>query len=350
MDIREDLKSGTGTRFCREAAESAAVVARQEAILGPALRGLAARLRSNPPQVVVTCARGSSAHAATFFKHLVETRLGIPVCEAAPGITSVYGRALRLHGQFFLAVSQSGGSDDLIENARMAKQAGACTACLVNDLASPLAAACDVVLPMAAGPEIGVAATKTFVASVTGLLRLVAFWKDDTALAAALGELPRRLAKASPLGWSESLGQFREASNAIVLGRGPTLAIAREAALKLKEVTRLHAEAFSGAEFMHGPIALANRGSLVLLFVPSDTAGSGLLQRATALRALGANTLIAAPQDTRQGQALGLSTGRAETDAVYLIQRFYRTLPHIAAWRGADPDCPPHLEKVTRTF
>lgn len=349
MDIREDLKSGTGTRFCREAAESAAVVARQEAILGPALRGLAARLRSNPPQVVVTCARGSSAHAATFFKHLVETRLGIPVCEAAPGITSVYGRALRLHGQFFLAVSQSGGSDDLIENARMAKQAGACTACLVNDLASPLAAACDVVLPMAAGPEIGVAATKTFVASVTGLLRLVAFWKDDTALAAALGELPRRLAKASPLGWSESLGQFREASNAIVLGRGPTLAIAREAALKLKEVTRLHAEAFSGAEFLHGPVALAAARYPIVMFMPNDQAAPGMRQLAADLRRKGAALLTAEPGDAAPGRLPALPARHPETDAVCLVQSFYAMLIRLADRLGLDVDRPRHLQKVTRT-
>src|SRR5579872_5017972 len=146
----------------------AAVAAQQRQIAAP-LTELAARLRRRPPGLVMTCARGSSAHAATFAKHLIERHLGIPVAAMAPNIASVYRQRLKLDGQLFLAISQSGRSDDLLAAAAMARAAGALTAALVNDAGSPLAEGCDIVLPMAAGPESSVAATKTFTASLAAL-------------------------------------------------------------------------------------------------------------------------------------------------------------------------------------
>src|SRR5215216_6275930 len=128
-------------------------VRRQAEALAAPMAELAGRLRRNAPRLVVTCARGSSAHAATFGKHLIERHLGIPVAAAAPNITTIYSRRLELRDQLFLAISQSGRSDDLVECAMMAKAAGARTAAIVNDTGSALAAACDIVLPMAAGPE-----------------------------------------------------------------------------------------------------------------------------------------------------------------------------------------------------
>src|SRR5262249_60168892 len=152
--------------------------------------------RGRTADVVVTCAGGSSAHAATFGKHLIEHRLGIPCAAAAPNIASVYRRRLHLKDQLFLAISQSGRSDDLVESAVSARAADAVTVGLVNDTESPLAAACGFGLPMAAGPERSRAATKTFVPALAALLRLTADWSADGALKAALGRLPDRLAAA----------------------------------------------------------------------------------------------------------------------------------------------------------
>src|SRR4051794_9906183 len=166
------------TRMADELREAPRAVMDQASALAVPLSDLVTRLKSRPPQFVVTCARGSSAHAATFGKHLIERHLGVPVAAMAPNIATVYRRRLRLSGQLFLAISQSGRSDDLVESATMAKAAGALTAALVNVTDSPLAAACDIVLPMEAGPERSVAATKTFIASLAALLRLVALWID----------------------------------------------------------------------------------------------------------------------------------------------------------------------------
>src|SRR3954449_12035102 len=204
------------TRMADELRESPRAVMDQASALAVPLSGLVTRLKSRPPQFVVTCARGSSAHAATFGKHLIERHLGIPVAAMAPNIATVYRQPLRLSGQLFLAISQSGRSDDLVESATMAKAAGALTAALVNLTDSPLAAACDIVLPMEAGPERSVAATKTFIASLAALLRLVALWSDDDpALPAVLERLPDRLAEEAVLDWGAAASAFALAPSLI---------------------------------------------------------------------------------------------------------------------------------------
>src|SRR5262249_31850245 len=157
--------------------------------------------------------------------------LGIVCAPAAPVIASVYHKELRLKDQLFLAISQSGRSDDLVESARLAKASGAVTAAMVNDTESPLAEMSDIVLPIGAGAEHSLAATKTFVASLAALLRLPAAWTGEAAFTTALEHLPDRLAAASDLDWSPALDTLADATSLITLGRGPTLAIAREAAL-----------------------------------------------------------------------------------------------------------------------
>src|SRR5712691_12375280 len=191
--------------MAQELLEAPQALSRQKRELAAPLAELAACLVRRPPRLVITCARGSSAHAARFAKHLIELYLGIPVAAAAPNIASVYHRKLRLKDQLFLAISQSGKSEDLVESTAMARAAGALTAALVNTKESPLAAACDIVLPIGAGPERSVAATKSFVASLAALLRLTALWAEDGPLLTAVERLPERIAAAGELDWSPAL-------------------------------------------------------------------------------------------------------------------------------------------------
>jgi glucosamine--fructose-6-phosphate aminotransferase (isomerizing) len=343
-----DLRQIEST-MAREIAEAPAAVARQEASLARPLAELVARLGRRPPQVAVTCARGTSAHAATFAKHLVERHLGIPVAEAAPNVASVYGRRLALDGQLFLAISQSGRSDDLIEMALSARAAGALAAAIVNDDESPLARACDIVLPMAAGPELSVAASKTFVATLSVLLHLTAAWTADRALAAAVARLPERLSASASLDWSEAEAALAGAVSLAAIGRGPTLPIAREASLKLKETCHLHAEAFSGAEFLHGPVALVSTHYPVLMFMPTDEAAPGMARLAAELGAKGTALLATQAGAAGSGRLPALAPDHAATDAVCLIQSFYAMLIGLALRLGVDVDRPRHLQKVTRT-
>jgi glucosamine--fructose-6-phosphate aminotransferase (isomerizing) len=331
-----------------ESREAPEVVRRQEEALSRPLQALASRLKKKPPQLVVTCARGSSAHAAIFAKHSIERHLRIPVADAAPSIVTVYGRPLKLEGQLHLTISQSGRSHDLIEQTRAAKKAGALTVGLINDVGSPLADVCDVVLPMGAGPELSVAATKTFIATLAAILRLTAAWSGNGELEQALARLPDRLEQASALDWSKSFHALVPATSLMTIGRGPTLAVAAEAALKLKETCRLHAEAFSGAEFLHGPVSLVSSGYPILLFMPADDAAAALRRLETALRRKEA--AVFATSSRRGADRLpALKAGHPETDAVCLIQSFYAMLVRLAALRGSDADQPRHLQKVTRT-
>jgi glucosamine--fructose-6-phosphate aminotransferase (isomerizing) len=338
-----------GTGMAAELRQAPAAVQAQARELAAPLAGLIARLGRRPPVVVVTCARGSSAHAATFAKHLIERNLGIPVAAAAPNIATVYRRRLELKDQLFVAISQSGSSDDLIETTAAARSAGALTVAIVNDVESPLAVASEIVLPMAAGPELSVAATKTFIASLTAVLRLVARWTGNTEMSTACDRLPDRLAAAADLDWSAALAPLRTASALVTIGRGPTLAIAREAALKLKETCALHAEAFSSAEFRHGPIALVASALPVLILTPTDGSAMGFSDLAADLRRAGARLLVAGSASDQQDWLPTLQPDQADADAVCLIQSFYAFLLHLAEARGTDVDRPRHLQKVTRT-
>ncbi len=329
--------------------EAPLAVRQQEQILAAPLASLVDRLGRRTPRFIITCARGSSAHAATFAKHLLERHLGIPVAAAAPNIATVYHRQLNLDGQLFLAISQSGRSDDLVEFAAMARAAGALTVALVNDIESPLGTASEIVLPICAGQEHSVAATKTFVASLAALLRLIALWMASRQMQQACDRLPDRLANACELDWRAALPLLAEANSLVAIGRGPTLAIAREAALKLKETCGIHAEAFSAAEFRHGPIALVGPYFPVFIFKPGDEAGFGLSKLALDLCSKRASVLVAETGNNTSGCLPALPTDNPEADAICLIQSFYGLLVHLAQIRGRDIDKPPHLQKVTRT-
>jgi glucosamine--fructose-6-phosphate aminotransferase (isomerizing) len=344
----ETMRQGDG-QMALEFRQAPDAVRRQAENLRAPIAELLARLKRKPPVMVASCARGSSAHAATFGKHLIERHLTIPVAAIAPNIATVYGQALQLKDQLFLAISQSGRSDDLVECAVMAKKAQATTVALVNDTASPLALACDIVLPMEAGPELSVAATKTFVASLAALLRLTASWAQDKGLDAALERLPQGLADAGAADWSSALNVLSAANSLVTIGRGPTLAIAREASLKLKETCNLHAEAFSGAEFRHGPVALVSTRYPVLLFMPTDVAATGLVELARDLRRKGASVFVTEEGEATPGRLPALPPVHPDTDAVCLIQSFYAMLVRLAERRGTDVDQPRHLQKVTRT-
>ena len=219
--------SDAETQMAQEIHEAPGAIMCQAEHLAQPLGELVARLQRRPPQLVVTCARGSSAHAAAFGKHLIELYLGIPVAPAAPSIASIYNRPLLLKDQLFLAISQSGQSDDLVALAHSAKAEGAITVAITNAVDSPLSATCDHVISICAGPELSVAATKTFVATAAALARLVAAWARNETLTSALGRLPQRLAEAAALDWTAALPVLADAASLITIGRGPTLGIAR---------------------------------------------------------------------------------------------------------------------------
>ncbi len=332
------------TMMFAEAAEAPAVAERQVAGLGDALGNLGQRLRGLDPPVVITCARGSSDHAATFAKYLIETRALTPVASHAPSVSSIYSTPWRkLEGALFLAISQSGRSPDLVVSARAAREAGAFVVAFVNEADSPLSEAAEVTIPLLAGPEGSVAATKSFIAALLALIGLVASWTEAQDLQQALVRAPETLRQAWSLDWSPALPLLADAASLFVLGRGLSLGIAQEAALKLKETCGLHAEAYSAAEVKHGPMAIVGDGFPVLMLPPNDEAREAFEPLARDFAARGARVLTA-------GQELPALPGLHPALApVAAIQSFYRFAVALSLARGLDPDRPPHLRKVTET-
>ncbi|MBA4352679.1 MAG: aminotransferase, partial [Rhodobacter sp.] len=250
-----------------------------------ALMAAAVAMRGVDPGLIVTVARGSSDHSATYLKYAVELLAGVPVASVGPSVASVYGRPLRLGGSVCVGISQSGRSPDIVEMMRAAGAGGALSVAITNFADSPMALASAHCLPLQAGVEQSVAATKTFVTSVLAGLALVAEWQEDAALRAAVETLPDAFEAALALDWSALAARMSRAQHGYVLGRGPAFAIANECALKLKETCGLHAEAYSAAEVLHGPSAIVEAQFPVLALAVEDAAQAGVVQTAERLAA-----------------------------------------------------------------
>jgi glucosamine--fructose-6-phosphate aminotransferase (isomerizing) len=337
------------TRMFHEAAEAPERAAEFLRLQADALERLGAELRKRAPRVAMTCGRGSSDHAGLYAKYLIETELGVLTASAAPSVSSLYASTPALEGVVCLAISQSGKSPDLLAAVKAARGGGAFVIAFVNVEDSPLAGLADAVVPLSAGPERSVAATKSYILALIAVARLVAAWRDDDHLRLALDRLPAQLTEAWALDWSDAVEPLARARNLYVVGRGLGLGVASEAALKLKETSGLHAEAFSSAEVRHGPMALVKAGFPVMMLSQHDETLHDVDQLASDFAARGAEVILAG--DGGAGRVLRLPTlaSHPALEPILLIQSFYRLANSVAVARGCDPDRPPHLNKVTET-
>jgi glucosamine--fructose-6-phosphate aminotransferase (isomerizing) len=331
-----------------EASEAPTVVRALMAANAPAARTLGERLRRSPPSIVLTCGRGSSDHAATYAKYLFETRAGVLTTSAAPSISSVYAARPRADGALCLAISQSGQSPDLLSSVEAAKAAGAYVIALVNQERSPLAGLADEVFPLCAGPEISVAATKSYIAALAGVLQIVAAWTEAPDLIDALKGLPDLMRKAWTLDWSPAADSLVPARDLYVVGRGLGFGVAQEMALKFKETCGLHAEAFSSAEVRHGPMALVGPGFPVFAIGQNDETRQGLEGVARDLAERGGEVMVAG-LDCPGALSLPTLEAHPAVQPILEIQSFYRMVNLLSVSRGYDPDRPPNLAKVTET-
>jgi glucosamine--fructose-6-phosphate aminotransferase (isomerizing) len=336
------------THMSAEVAEIPAVAARFLAESRDQVAAAGAAMRATDPRLLVTVARGSSDHAATYLKYAAELVAGLPVASVGPSVASIYGCRLRLDGAVCLGISQSGQSPDIVEMMRSAGEGGALTVAITNMAGSPMSTASDHTLPLRAGPEQSVAATKSFVTSVLAALALIAEWREDASLREAVAALPDQFARALACDWSPLADRLVRANSAFVLGRGPGFAIANEVALKFKETCAIHAEAYSAAEVLHGPAAIVQAHFPVLGLAVSDAALAQVVATAERLAGQGADVFLTAP-------ASGVTAlPRVEgahplTAPLVLVVTFYRFIEALARRRGFNPDTPPYLRKVTET-
>lgn len=310
---------------------------------------LGKRLRSAPPCSVVTVARGSSDHAANYAAYLIMARLGQIVASLPMSLVTLNKAPLNVHNSLAIAISQSGQSPDVVEPIRYFREGGSITVALVNDANSPLAQAAEWTMPLHAGPELSVAATKSFITSLVAGARLAGHWQNDAEFLAALEELPEALEAATRIDWSNALEVLVPAERIMVVGRGISFSVALESALKFKETSVIQAEAFSGAEIKHGPMALIDEGYPLLIFATRGSAQAGLISLAEEMRGRGANVLLAAPADVKERNLTLATAATADLDPITAIQSFYMMAANLSMARGLDPDKPRHLSKVTKT-
>jgi glucosamine--fructose-6-phosphate aminotransferase (isomerizing) len=333
-----------------EAREAPARIAALLVADGDRFEALAGRLSAAPPPFALTIARGSSDHAASYAATLLALEAGVVTASLPPSTITRYRARLRLEGALALAISQSGAGPDLVMTLEAAAAGGALTVAIVNDATAPLARAASFVLDQGAGAERSVAATKSFIASLVVAARLIALWRRDPDLLAALERLPERLEAALALDWSAGLAVLAPAASLYVVGRGLGLGIAAESALKLKETSALHAEALSAAELRHGPRAVIEPGFPLLLYALDDPASADTAALAETLIAAGQTCLVVSAGDLG-GIRLPLPPPlHPLLDPIVAIQAFYPFAAALAEARGHDPDRPRGLRKVTRTL
>jgi glucosamine--fructose-6-phosphate aminotransferase (isomerizing) len=348
--IKAELQ-GSQTLMYQEAAEAPNRVA---AMLGEntaLIRSAVADIKAYQPRWVETLARGSSDHAATYAKYLFETRLGLSCASAAPSIAAVYHAQTRLDETLYIAISQSGASPDILSSVSLAKRRGALTVALVNVEDSALAELADIVIPLRAGTEKSVAATKSYIAALASIYQLVANLSDAEDLLAGLDELPKLLTQAWALSWQPvAMPVMREASNMFIVGRGLGFAVAQEMALKLKETCCLHAEAFSSAELRHGPMAIVGRGFPVLFIAQQDETRVGMDALVEELRARGAVVLYAAAGECGEHSLAVVDSAPPALAPILAVQSFYKMANALSLARNLNPDQPPYLNKITETL
>jgi glucosamine--fructose-6-phosphate aminotransferase (isomerizing) len=308
---------------------------------------VANRMRQADPRVIVISGRGSSGNAGTLLRYLFEARAGLLVSTSAPSVMTTYGQSIDMRNAVFIVISQSGRSPDLVMGAQSARKNGALTIAIVNDLTSPLGLACELTLPMGAGLERSVAATKSVVLSMVTSVQLVASLTSDDELNEKIKRLPQRFSDALACDWSLWSSSLAAARAAFVVGRGFGLGPAREIGLKVTETMRLPTLSYSAAEVMHGPLACASAEIPFLVLRQNDGSSAMVDALIAELRVRKLNVFSAGDPT---GVLPWIGNDDPICDAITMLLPAYATIEQAARARGFDPDNPPNLSKITETM
>ncbi|MEU4682092.1 SIS domain-containing protein [Streptomyces xinghaiensis] len=342
-----------GRVMAGEIDEQPAVLAR---ILGEgaaAIRETARRVAARRPRFALLTARGTSDNAALYAKYLLEIRRGMPCGLTSMSTTTAYGARPDLTDVLVIAVSQSGGSPDLVASTEAARAGGAVTVAVTNNPSSPLAAVAEFPIDILAGAEKALPATKTYTAE---LLALYLFTEGlaggDGAAAAVLPELARQiLDRAAEV--RTLAGRYRFAERMVLTSRGYGYPTAKEAALKLMETSYIPALSYSGADLLHGPLAMVDNVSPVIAIVPEGRGGEALRPVLDRLRDRGADLVVIGGSEQVKAASAGFALPTAgvaeEVQPVLEILPLQMLAREVTLARGQDPDAPRALAKVTET-
>ncbi|WP_211188766.1 SIS domain-containing protein [Gordonia asplenii] len=318
-----------------------------------AIAAAAARIVEYNPRFVQFVARGTSDHAALYAKYIVEISHQLPAGLVSPSTMTVYGAQPDLREVLYIAVSQSGGSPDLVQSVEVARAQGALTVAITNNESSPLSQAAELHIDVLAGAEKSVAATKSYTSELLALYLLLDRVRGgDGSLAQALPDLAAQVLDGDAH-VREVAQRYRFAQRLIATGRGYSYPTAREGALKLMETSYLSAQAFSGADLLHGPLATVDPQVPVLAVVPAGAGGEAMIPVLERLAERNADVFGVGAADRIAGLAGGISLPAGVPD---VLSPLLEIIPlqqlalHLAVARGGDPDTPRGLRKVTETL
>ncbi|MFF4047742.1 SIS domain-containing protein [Streptomyces chartreusis] len=342
-----------GRIMAREMAEQPAVLRRILSQGAPAIHQVARELAARSPRFVLLTARGTSDNAALYAKYLLEIRLGLPCGLASMSTITAYGARPDLTDVLVIIVSQSGGSPDLVASTQAAREAGAITLAVTNNPDSPLAGVSEYHLDIMAGPERALPATKTYTASLLALYLFVEGLRDgDGSAAEALPDIAEQLlARQDEV--RTLAARYRFAERMVITSRGYGYPTAKEAALKLMETSYIPALSYSGADLLHGPLAMVDNVSPVIAVVPDGKGGEALRPVLDRLRGRGADLVVIGPRQQVEQASAGFVL--PTEDVAEELQPILEILPlqllayEVTIARGQDPDAPRALAKVTET-
>jgi len=302
-------------------------------------------------QSVLILARGTSDNAAHYLKYLIETQIGLPVGLTSPSSVTVYNAELKYANTLIVAISQSGQSPDLVKFATAARQANAYIIAMTNDDKSPLATIAHNHFSLLAGPELAVAATKSYNAQLLISYLLVASWTDKKVNGEQLISEATRIAATADL-VAKAVATASRDKEVVILGRGFAYPNAREAALKIQETCKISVQGLSTADYLHGPISALTPDTQVFILAPSHMPASSITEATTKIRKTSSRIFWIGNGGTPQGDDIVLTGSNCDdeitstlVDAI-VLQRFAL---EFAVASGYDPDAPEGLSKVTLT-
>lgn len=312
-------------------------------------------LREREVRHVVIAARGTSDNAATYAKYLIEIVCGVPVALAAPSVYTLYDASPNLSGALVIGISQSGQATDVVQTLSSARAAGALTACITNVDGSPITAVSDHVLLCHAGEERAVAATKTYTTALALVALLAGSWVNHSGILDGLRAVPDQIRATLALDETiaRAVERYRYIQECAVLARGLNQCTALEAALKMTETSYLVAKPYSGADFLHGPIAMVSEGFPCFLYVPDGRAYPSMVELALKLRERSAELIVCAHSEEILALAnkplkLPVAIDELLSPLLYIVPGQMWAY-YLARTRGQNPDKPRGLSKVTLT-
>ncbi|QGK68512.1 SIS domain-containing protein [Allosaccharopolyspora coralli] len=317
-----------------------------------AVAEVAARITERRPRFVLLAARGSSDHAALYAKYLTEVLLELPAGLVSASSTTLYGARPDLREVLVITVSQSGGSPDLVEVTRTARECGATTVAVTNTPHSQLNTVAELSVDVRAGAEQAVAATKTYSATLLSLYLLVdAVRGGSGAAAASVPDLASSTLESTRTGVEDAVARYRFADEIVTTGRGYSLATASEAALKLAETSYVSARSYSGADLLHGPVAAVDADTAVLAMISSGHGGGAMREVLEAVHARDADlcAIGSAARTVGASHRIEIPECAEELAPVLEVLPVQRLALGLALAKGEDPDHPRGLRKETRT-